>query len=201
VFILDAWENVCHHHIVNILSMVGDSAVFLDSINYGDEFQDAAGKARLVKEQFVKYGGMNTFNKLASDSAAACIEMRRLVTAANPGLSSLKDHAHVSNLLIGDLLQVGVEAGALLQVSFSVFICVPSLAAPGSLQGVQGRLQPVCTGGFSGREADCGRVPDPLRHPFSIQSRAALGVRPQPERPGQLGRAQRRHPGVSPFQS
>jgi len=106
VFILDAWENVCNHHIINILALIGETAVFLDSIYCGHECQDAAGQARLVQEQLVKYGRMKTFNALASDNAAACIEMRRLVAAANPGLASLNDQAHVATLLIGDLCKV-----------------------------------------------------------------------------------------------
>jgi len=107
VLILDGWENVKHHHIVNILAMIGDTAVFLDSIYCGDDCQDAAGQAQLVQEQLANYGGMDTFNAAASDNTASCIEMRRLVMSANPGMVSLNDQAHVANLLVGDLCKVG----------------------------------------------------------------------------------------------
>ncbi|OSX70221.1 hypothetical protein BU14_0849s0002 [Porphyra umbilicalis] len=98
VCVLDAWENVKQHHIVNLLAEVGDNVVFLDS-------------ARLVLEKLDKYGGMNTFHALATDNAAACVEMRRLVPVANPGLVSLNDQAHVANLLVGDLCRVSWMQG------------------------------------------------------------------------------------------
>jgi len=107
VLMLDGWENVKHHHIVNLLAMIGDTDVFLDSIYCGDDCQDAAGQAQLVQEQLAKYGGMDTFNAVASDNTASCIEMRRLVVSAHPGMVSLNDQAHVANLLVGDLCKVG----------------------------------------------------------------------------------------------
>lgn len=54
----------------------------------------------------MKYGGLTNFNAVGSDNAAACLEMRRLVTANNPGLVSLNDQAHVANLLLRDLCKV-----------------------------------------------------------------------------------------------
>ena len=62
-------------------------------------------------EKLDKYGGMNTFHALATDNAAACVEMRRLVPVANPGLVSLNDQAHVANLLVGDLCRVSWMQG------------------------------------------------------------------------------------------
>jgi len=43
VCVLDAWEKVKQHHIVNLLAEVGDKVVFLDSVYCGDECQDAPG--------------------------------------------------------------------------------------------------------------------------------------------------------------
>jgi len=111
VCVLDAWENVKHHHIVNVLAVVGDKVVFLDSVYCGDECQDACGQARLVQEKLDQYGGMNTFNTLATDNTASCVEMRRLVSVAKPGLVSLNDQAHVANLLVGDLCKVSWMKG------------------------------------------------------------------------------------------
>jgi len=106
VLVLDAWENVKHNHIVNLLAVVGDKVIFLDSVYCGDVCQDAPGQARLVQERLNQYGGMDTFNALTTDNAAACVEMRRLVSVANPGLVSLNDQAHAANLLVGDLSKV-----------------------------------------------------------------------------------------------
>jgi len=111
VCVLGAWENVKHLHIVNLLAVVGDKVVFLDSVYCGDECQDAPGQARLVQEKLDKYGGMNTFNALETDNAAACVEMQRLVSVANPGLVSLNDQTHVANLLVGDLCKVSWMQG------------------------------------------------------------------------------------------
>ena len=103
VLILDAWENVKNHHIVNLLAVVGDKNVFLESVYCGDEGADAVGQARPVQEKLDQYGGTGSFAALATDNASACVEMRRLVSAANPDLISLNDQAHVANLVIGDL--------------------------------------------------------------------------------------------------
>jgi len=43
VLVLNAWENVKHNHIVNLLAVVGDKVIFQDSIYCGDECQDAPG--------------------------------------------------------------------------------------------------------------------------------------------------------------
>jgi len=59
-----------------------------------------------VQDKLNEYGGMDTFNALATDNAAACVEIRRLASVANPGLVSLNDQAHVANLLVGDLSKV-----------------------------------------------------------------------------------------------
>lgn len=32
VLVLDAWENVSHHHIVNLMAIIGDKAVFPESV-------------------------------------------------------------------------------------------------------------------------------------------------------------------------
>eukprot|EP00170_Pyropia_yezoensis_P001631 contig_7063_g1635 len=106
VLVLDAWENVSHHHIVKLMAIIGDKAVFLDSMYCGDECQDAEGQAQLLQEKLVNYGGLTNFNAVGSDNAAACLEMRRRVTANNPGLVSLNDQAHVAKLLLGDLCKI-----------------------------------------------------------------------------------------------
>eukprot|EP00170_Pyropia_yezoensis_P001632 contig_7065_g1636 len=106
VLVLDAWESVSHHPIVNLMAFIGDKAVFLDSVYCGDQCQDAEGQARLLQEKLVNYGGLTYFNAVGSDNAAACLGMRRLVTANNPGLVSLNDQAHVANLLLGDLCTI-----------------------------------------------------------------------------------------------
>lgn len=54
----------------------------------------------------MNYGGQTNFNAVGSGNAAACLEMRRLVTANNPGLVSLNDQSHVANLLLGDLSKI-----------------------------------------------------------------------------------------------
>jgi len=72
VIMLDGWENVKHHHIVNTLSVIGDTAVFLDFIYCGDDCQDAAGQAKLMQEQLANYRGMDNFNAVASDNTASC---------------------------------------------------------------------------------------------------------------------------------
>ena len=106
VLILDAWENVNHHHIVNLLATIGGKPVFLDSVYFEDACQDAAGQAQLVQDKLAAYGGRKVFNAVGSDNTASCLEMRRLVTSLNPGMVSLNDQAHVANLLIGDLCKV-----------------------------------------------------------------------------------------------
>jgi len=88
------------------MALMGDTPVFLDSIYCGDDVQEAQGQALLVQEKLEVYGAMGTFIALATDSAAACTQMRRIVSAANPGLVSFNGQAHVANLLIGDLRRV-----------------------------------------------------------------------------------------------
>lgn len=106
VLVLDAWENVRHDHIVNLMAIVGGTAVFLDSVYCGDECQDAEGQAQLLQEKLLAYGGLTNFNAVGSDNTASCLEMRRLVTSNNPGLVSLNDQAHVANLVLGDLCKI-----------------------------------------------------------------------------------------------
>jgi len=50
ICVLDAWESVRHHHIVNLQPVVGNKVVLLYSVHFGDECQDASGQARLVSE-------------------------------------------------------------------------------------------------------------------------------------------------------
>lgn len=105
VLVLDALENVRHDHILNLLALVNDKPIFLDSVYCGDESQSAENQALLVQEKLNKYGGMSNFNALGTENTASCLEMRRLVAERNPGMVSLNDQGHVSNLLIGDICE------------------------------------------------------------------------------------------------
>ncbi|KAK1862504.1 hypothetical protein I4F81_005072 [Pyropia yezoensis] len=130
VLVLDAWENVSHHHIVNLLAITGDKAVLLESVYCGDECQDAEGQARLLQEKLVSYGGLTSFNAVGSDNAAACLEMRRLVTANNPRLVSLNDQAHVGKLLLGNLCKIsGLKDVVQTAVTISAYAARESQAA------------------------------------------------------------------------
>lgn len=107
VLMVYGWENIEHHHISNLLALLGGTAIFLGSIYCGSDAQDAEGQARLAQEKLTKYGDMDTINAVASDNTASCVEIRRLLVAANSGMVSLNDQAHVANLLVGDLCKIG----------------------------------------------------------------------------------------------
>ena len=121
VLIPDAWENVKHHHTVNLLAVVGDKIFFSESVYCWDEGQDAVGQARLVQEKLYQYSGTGSLVALATDNASACVEIWRLVSVAKPALVSLNDQAHVTNPVIGDFCKV-----PWLQMRLSTATTVPS---------------------------------------------------------------------------
>lgn len=71
---LDAWENVNTHDIVNLLAAVCGQTIFPDSVDCEDECQDAAIQARMVQEKLLECSGTATFIAVVSDNASACIE-------------------------------------------------------------------------------------------------------------------------------
>lgn len=100
---LDSWENPNHAHLINFLSVVGNVVVFMDSVMIGDVNQTAENQAEAVQDILDPFGGVKAFAGIVTDNTQSCLNMRDLIVERNPGIVSLNDQAHVTNLLFGDL--------------------------------------------------------------------------------------------------
>lgn len=110
---LDGWENVNHAHLINFLAIVGSVVVFLDSAMIGAVNQNAENQAKVVQDILDPFGGVKSFAAVVTDNTQSCLNMRELIVQRNPGIVSLNDQSHVSNLLFKDLCAVPYIANAI----------------------------------------------------------------------------------------
>lgn len=68
--------------------------------------QTAENQAATVDTILEPYGGVKSFEAVASDNPASCLNMRDLICTKHPGIVSLNDQAHVANLLFKDVMVI-----------------------------------------------------------------------------------------------
>lgn len=101
--VLDGWDNTNRSHVVNLICVLKEAAVFLDSVVVGEENQTAEAQASLVRTVIEPYGAAESFAAVGSDNTSSCLNMRQIVADTYPGIVSLNDQSHVANLAISDI--------------------------------------------------------------------------------------------------
>lgn len=99
---LDGWTNVAGDDIVNVLVVLGNRAVFLDSIYTDATRQSAENQANLVLEVVGRYKDVLRMRGVASDNTASCLSLRGIVAREMPGVVPLNDQSHAAVLMMED---------------------------------------------------------------------------------------------------
>lgn len=73
--VINGWDNTTRAHVVNLIAVLKDSAVFMDSVVVGEINQPAVAQAELVEQVLKPYGGVDAFAVAGNDNTASCINI------------------------------------------------------------------------------------------------------------------------------
>lgn len=75
--------------------------------------QTADNHAIVVQDILGPFGGVKAFAAVVTDNTRSCWSTREIIVSKNPGIISLNDQAHVTNLHFKDLCQVPYTANSI----------------------------------------------------------------------------------------
>lgn len=101
--VLDGWGDVRHEHVVNFVAINSSSAVFIDSIVVGSVNRTAENQTTMVQNVLEPFRGVKGFAAIITDNNQSCVNVRSRVNQNYPGIVSLNDQSHVSDLLVENI--------------------------------------------------------------------------------------------------